>query len=784
MSQLPGLFLLWLLSCSCLQAFDPIAQTVLPRGGQAGEKVAFTIRGNRLQDVQEIILYRPGLAVSELRNENAQAVAGYFEIAADAPLGEHPFRVRTKEGVSYLRTFWVMPLPSTEEASTYHKKQKRHQEENDTFESPQRIELNTVIHGTARQEDADYYIFSGQKGQRITAELFGMRLGHVMFDPYLALLDSQRFELGTCDDTILTKRDPYLSFVLPADGDYILLVRESSYRGNDNSRYLLQVSESPRPTSVHPPAGNPGQELTLTFKGDAAGESKQQATLPANAGIHPVFAVSKTGQAPSPNSLLVTKHPLASEQEPNNLPRDLRGQAPTLPVAFHGVVEQPGDVDWFLFSAKKNQQIRIQVYARKIRSPLDPLIQARAVKENKALGNADDDGNYPDGKLDLKIPADGDYRLMIRDHLNRGGPDFTYVIEIAERAPVLSAELPYAENNNSQKHRAIVIPRGNQIAITPNVARQNTNCEVTLQHSELPNGVTVTSKPAPRAPTNFPILFSASKDAPLGSTLTTFTIKDTKSELSGPFHENIHHVEINNAGSFCSTRNERLTVAVIEEAPFHIHLIQPKVALVQNGTMNLRIEARRKEGFEKAIKVKLPWLPPGVGAPPEVTIPEGKHEVTIPINANSGAPLREWSLLATGEAKTANGEIRVSSSFVSLTIAEPFLKGSIDLATTEQGQDVTLVCNLENLQPFDGEAQLSLVSLPHKVTAPTVTISATNESVEIPLTIPKDVRPGKNKNIFAQVLIMQNKTPIPHQIAHGTTLVITPPLKKETDSAE
>lgn len=768
-------FLLLLSMAGTASAFDPALGTVLPRGGEIGQKVEVTFFGDRLDEVQEVLFYRPGITVMELKNENAKRVKGIFHIAADAPLGEHPFRLRTKQGVTYQRTFWVGSFPTTKEESKYDKKRKRTVEANDTFEAPQRIELNRIIHGIARKEDADYYLFTGKKGQRITAEVFGMRLGRVVFDPYLAILDSKRFELATCDDHVLNRRDPFVSVELPADGDYTLLLRESSYQGDDNSNYLLQVSESPRPTSVHPPVAQPGQKLELTFKGGATGEFKQTVTLPKAEGLVPIFAEGAGKKAPSPNQVFLTPYPIVSETEPNNGINEAKKlQTTNLPVTMHGVIAMPDDFDWFPFSAKKGQDIRVQVHARSLRSPLDPVIQVRNAKDNKNLGNSDDDGINPDSKFDFKAPDDGQYLLMIRDHLNRGGPDFTYVAEVAVRTPSLGAELPYAANNDSQKDRVITIPRGNHLAIVPNVARQNTNCDVILEHDQLPKGVSVRSEIAPRSPVNFPILFSAAADAPLGATLTKFTVKDAKSDLRGPFDENIHHLEINNAGPLCSTRNERIAVAVIEEAPFHLEILSPPVPLVRGGTMDLVVRAKRAAEFKKAIKVKLPWRPPGVGAPPEVSIPEGKDEVIIPINANGDAAVRKWSICVTGESNPGNGNVRVSSPFVTLDVAEPFLNGSIDLATTEVGKNVTLVCELESLRPFEGEAELTLHSLPHKVTAPVLRIKASDKSIQIPLTIPADVKPGKNKSIFAQVLIKQGGHVIPHQIAQGTTLVITP----------
>ena len=52
----------------------------------------------------------------------------------------------------------------------------------------------------ADNEDVDYYVVEAKKGERITAEVEGIRLGLTLFDPYVAILDAKRFELASSDD--------------------------------------------------------------------------------------------------------------------------------------------------------------------------------------------------------------------------------------------------------------------------------------------------------------------------------------------------------------------------------------------------------------------------------------------------------------------------------------------------------------------------------------------------------------------------------------------------------
>src|SRR5207237_1001369 len=119
-----------------------------------------------------------------------------------------------------------------------------------------------------------------KKGQRVSAEIEGMRLGETLFDPYVAILDSKRFELAASDDAPLLGQDGIASVVIPADGTYYVQVRESAYGGSGGCRYRLHVGTFPRPTAVVPAGGKPGEEIEVQFLGDPAGEFKQKVKLP------------------------------------------------------------------------------------------------------------------------------------------------------------------------------------------------------------------------------------------------------------------------------------------------------------------------------------------------------------------------------------------------------------------------------------------------------------------------------------------------------------------------
>src|SRR5262249_58898713 len=110
---------------------------------------------------------------------------------------------------------------------------------------PQKIPLNVTVLGVIDSEDVDYFAFEAKKGQRVTVEIEAMRLGTTLFDPYVAILDSKRFELAASDDAPLLGQDAVASVIIPADGTYVVQVRESAYGGNGACHYPLHISPLP-----------------------------------------------------------------------------------------------------------------------------------------------------------------------------------------------------------------------------------------------------------------------------------------------------------------------------------------------------------------------------------------------------------------------------------------------------------------------------------------------------------------------------------------------------------
>jgi hypothetical protein len=752
-------------------AADPQLTRVMPRGGTRGTELELTFVGQRLDDAQEILFYEPGITVKEVKPNGANSCRAKVAVDPDARIGEYRFRVRTESGISPLRTFFVGNLPVVEE-----------KEPNNDPSKPQKLDLNVTVTGVMENEGADCFAVEAKKGQRISAEVEGMRLGTAMFDPFLTVLDDAGAEVATCDDSALFLQDPFVSFLAPKDGRYVIKLRESSYGGSGDTYYRLHVGTFPRPTAVYPAGGEVGRELSVKFLGDPTGPFTQTVKLAAEPDKHfRVFPEQDGRTAPSGNVFRTSEFPNVLEAEPNDtFDKATSSSGVSVPLAFNGIIEKAGDVDVFLFKAAKGQELEIRCYARRLRSPLDPVVRVLNPKGNGISAN--DDSGGPDSYLRLAVPEDGEYGVAVNDQLHSGGPDYVYRVEVTPAVPKVTLAVPFFDQVNvSQERQTIVVPKGNRFATLVRATRSDFGGAVTLGASNLPDGITMTTDGITDGGDVTPVVFEAAGDARLAAKLVELTAKPTNSDakLESSFAQNIVLVPNGNQPPFYTTTTDRLAVAVAEEAPFKLTLVQPKVPLVQGGSMDLRVKVDRKPGFDGPIRLRMVFDPPGVTASTNSEIGEGKTEGFIPLNAADGAPAKQWKICVLGSAETDGGRVWTSTQLGTLDVAAPMLAMTMNLAAVERGKSAKVVVNVEDKTPFDGKAKVRLVGLPPNVKAEPEELEFTAKDKTVTFNVTaKDRAPvGTHRSLLCVATITRDGEPIVHNLARGGALRVDEPKK-------
>ncbi len=796
------LFLLCALCALCgeslLLASPPSVESVAPGVGQRGTEFTLKLVGARLDKPDELLLYNTGVSVVKLAAASENEVTVTLKAAADCPLGEHPFRVRTAGGVSELRVFRVTPFPVVLEV-----------EPND--KTPQEIPLNVTVAGNTESGGVDRFAVKLKKGERLSAEVEGVRLAADLTDTALTVTGPDGKQLAFADDTPLFRQDPFVSLVAPADGTYTVEVRDTNFGGSDTARYALHVGTFTRPAAVYPAGGEAGTEVSVNLFHDS-GETTQNVKLPNGITAFEFRPTDDTGPAaPTPNPFRVSPFPNVLEAEPNDT-LEKAGKAVAWPVAFNGIVEKAGDEDHFRFTARKGDEIDVQAFAYRLGTPLDPIVAV--LHPNGELLAWNDDDETHDSRVKVKIPADGEYLVRVTDKRKQGGPRFIYRVELTKPTAGLGVFLA-PTTRKTQDKQSIIIPRGNRVVAYMAVRRDGFDGPVSVAANDLPKGVTVKVPPIPVGEFFAPVVFEAAADAPVGGRLVSFTGKcgDDKLTVTGGFEQSIDLIQGPGDSILHAVQVNRLAVAVTEEAPYAVTLVAPKAAVPVDGTMDVTVKVTRAKDFAEALDVFFLTLPPGVEAPTKVTIPADKSEVTVTLVGHPSAERGEWKLLVESKVgvagrgerdplmvgnnglgtggpptpgtgrrprrKSADGLPPVASDVTAITVANPLVVGKLAPAAVEQGKGVSVVCEFE--KPTEAAFTAKLDGLPPRATAPTVEVKPGAKSVTFAVTVAADTPTADHKSLVCELSGTVGGHAVVYRVGRGGSLKVAAPGSVQTD---
>ena len=754
------LFPSWLLAfvlllVSTVDSFgeQPLVNVVNPPGLQRGTSVEILMAGARLGDAKQVLFYTPGLEATSFVVVDDNQVKVTINVAADAACDLHAFRLVTSTGISNIRYLGVSPFVSVSEA-----------EPNSEFAAPQTIPLPCTVNGVVLNEDVDYYAVDCSQGTLITVEIEGLRHVHTnnqvnnFFDPFVAILDAKRFELARSDDSALLQQDGICSVIAPVDGRYWIEVRESSFGGSPECLYRLHVGSFRRPVAIVPGGGPLGQPLQATLI-DALGTTWQETfAMPESASPrHRVWA-SRDGQTlPSPNLIRANNLTNIVEVEPQD---DLNIQPvhTTFPIAFNGVLQTKGDRDWFVIEAKKDQSFEMKLYGRKtLRSPIDAVVEV--VKLNGPYIVGADDSGGPDSLVAFKAPEDAKYAISVRDHLGNGGPDYAYRLEVEAAAP--SLEVTVAEQQRYVP-QTIQVPRGSRMAFQANLVRKAIGGEGRLTIPDLPPGMTLLDSVVPADLGTIPVIIRAAADATnIGKLvdLQAQTVVSPELTVVGHLSQRSQIVRGQNEVDVWGHEADRLAVSITDPAPFDIEIVQPQVPLVRDGTLPLKIRAKRNEGFDKPISVYLLYAPPGIAASGSIAIPGDKSEIDLPLTANAGAGLRTWPITVLAVADTGRGTIKIASEFIMLEVADRLFDFQFNKTMVEQGKPAEVAVGVKLNRPIEGTIEIEVMGMPPGTTiaTPKLALAPGAERVTYSMDVAADARPGNHKTMVCRGTVTSDK---------------------------
>ncbi|HEX3725396.1 MAG TPA: PPC domain-containing protein, partial [Pirellulales bacterium] len=583
-------------------------------------------------------------------------------------------------------------------------------EPNNTPEQALEVPLGSVVNGqSAAAADQDFFKFTGKKGQRVLVDCWAYRIDSRM-DASLVLYDASGKELARNRDT--NRRDPLLDFTVPADGVYFVELHDFLYGGSNENFYRLSIGTGAYLDYIFPPAGVPGSNDHYTLYGrnlpggqptkmtSSDGKPLEslgvQIALPADQSVQNL----ETGSVVEPdesgidglayrlptsdgltNSVLLgfATAPVVAEQEPNDEPA--KAQAATVPCELVGQFYPLGDRDWFTIQAKAGEALWMEVFSQRLGLPTDPYLLVQQVTKDdkgqeqvKDIAGTDDFMDNPPGNVyEMKTddpafrfvaPADGTYRILVRNLSNYARPDPRLVYRLAIhpakpdfRVVAKPRLLPFSPDPNVNPPTVwspLVRKGGAELIDVMVFRREGFDGEVTVSVEGLPAGVT--SAPVTIAPgqTAGAIVLSAAENAAESTALVTILgkakIGDTEVVRPARSASMVWGGRINQITPRSRlTRNLAVAVSGSELFPFFVDAGQNLVLeMCKAGKVQVPLKLVRRGDFKGNVVLTPSTLPPNV-RPSNVTLDpnatSGNLEINLPPNVPPGT--YSFSVLGT-----------------------------------------------------------------------------------------------------------------------------------------
>ena len=653
---------------------------------------------------------------------------------ADASLTPRELRVVAPGGVSNPLNLNVGQWPEVAK-----------RDPNGSLAEAQPVELPAAISGlmnTAGQ--TNHYRFKAKQGEEFVFEVDAARRGSPL-DSSVSVLDLTGKELIRNEDAL--GLDSRLFFTAPADGEFIVALRDFRFRGGNEYFYRLTAGAIPYVESLFPFGGPRGKSVEVSIAGhNLDGTTKMTLDIAPKAPRSQEIRV-KTPRGYS-NLIPFNVSDLAEimEAEPNNTVTD--AQAVTAPLVINGRIDAAGDVDRFKFKSASDQKLTLDVAAGRFGSKLDALLIL--TDTNGAVILQNDDAAGSDARLEFDAKKDTEYLMAIRDLTDRGGENFGYRLSI--RPPSAAAAATFA---------------GRFLPDAVRVHREGTTklrCEITraggfdgpvrFACDGLPAGVFAESLVIPNAPSSGLLLITATKDAATGS----FPLRLTVSGVIGGKSVTLPAEPLNGDKV---VRQAYLTV--LDAVPFTLDAMTLGIGAEQNQSGTIEVFAQRREGFTGDIKIVAEGFDAGRdalsknfdGGEGVIKANESVGKLTLKPKLASEVGIR--TIVVRGEAMADGRQIVTYTQPLPVAVTQyPLILSStlprlsltvLPPGSTSAAGEAETKIRVERRAGFAGDVELSLEGLPEGVKSELPKIPAGVGEVSMKLFATDKAKLGTNFNL-------------------------------------
>jgi hypothetical protein len=713
----------------------PTLSPVLPLGMQRGTALELTLTGTNLANPAGLWTSIPGAKVTiPTDNNNGKEPTKLrvrLEVPKDAPLGFHAVRLATRRGMSNVRLFCLDDLPPVSAEPAARKK-----------ETAQAVPVPCVVVGRADAEQADHFKVSVKAGQRVSFEVLGRRLGSA-FDPQLSLIDPRTGrELAYSNDSPGLQTDARLTHTFKEAGDYVIEVRDVTWRGGPDFHYRLRIGDFPCATAPIPMAARRGGKVLVRFAGpDVEGVAPVEVAVPSDPAVSTIQVAPRgaSGLYGWPVTLAVSDLDELVEQEPNDEPA--HANRIPVPCGVTARFEQKGDLDHFVFAARKGQRLVIDARTQELHSPTEVYMVLKDAKGAQVAASNPMTGQ----RIDFTPPADDDYTLSV-EHLHYwGGPAESYHLTVTPHEPGFDLSIGLDRWDAAQ---------GQAASLPIQVTRRDYTGPIEVSVVGPPGvsgALTIAAgqPPAPNAPAGS-LVVSVKPDVPVGPYLLRVQGKATINGKPVTAYASVAApVKASLGGLPYPPRPllDEVALAVTPKPPFALTAKVDASEALRGVPATVTVTAARDAGFTEEIALAPGALPPNVAAALK-PIPKGANEVKVTLTPAANAALGAFTFTLAGKAKHDGRDVSATSAPAPLVVALPFeLKAEPLPVKLLPGGKATLKVTATRKGGYAGPIALEMRNLPANVTAAKGTIPMGQTATDIEITAAAGAAAGDKADV-------------------------------------
>lgn len=686
----------------CGQTPSPRLHFLYPNSGKIGTNVEVTIGGADLDEASELIFSNPKLKA-------AIKMSAATDIVPAKPL-PNQFTVTipadTEPGIYEVRTFGRFGFSTPRRFIVGLENELICNDQNKTSETAMPISVGSAVNGRATANAKHYFKFALKDQEKVTIECQTRTIDSKM-NPIVIISDLSGKEIARSRSTSF--QSPTIFFKAPRASQYIVEIRDAVFSGGTEFFYRLRISNLPYISGVFPNVIQSGTKQDLTLFGwNLPGGIEQTDSSRANQ----FFELTKKS---SDEILQPKKHLGELPLHPNSFALDWRSVAIldsgrvisnlqpiylasnpvtneadekdttilSVPTDVSGRFSPGTETDRYEFDAKKGEVFYVEVFSHRLGNDSDVILtlqqsvtSGEGVKSWKRVSVTDDVGNRAgttgpdfstssdDPSMKIQIPADGRYRLILKDQFGNSDSGYRSAYRLSIRRPLPDFNLictpiyGHIANGNQILGNALVLTKGDRKSVRVALDRVDDfsgSVEVTCEN--LPAGVTCNPITLSSIQNSNEIVFSIADDAAIGKALIkivgtakvgeqqvvreaipTVVTWDTGNKTTVPAH-------------FRRTAGLEISVVSADSAPVSVDVGAGNVFETSlGGKIGIPIKLARRK-FTEPIKLSATNLPANL-KPADLTIAKDKSDASVELYVkDKNTALGTYQFQFKGDAK-------------------------------------------------------------------------------------------------------------------------------------